>query len=76
MSAIFIGTAIAMEHRKRSPSLVRFGIFEADLTAGELRRSGSRVQLQQQPFQVLAALLDRPGEMITRDELQNNIWPG
>lgn len=75
MSAIFIGTAIAMEHRKRSPSVVRFGIFEADLTAGELRRSGSRVQLQQQPFQVLAALLERPGEMIARDELQNKIWP-
>jgi TolB-like protein/Tfp pilus assembly protein PilF len=55
---------------------VRFGIFDADLSAGELRRSGSRVQLQQQPFQVLAALLARPGELIPRDELQNKIWPG
>ena len=65
-----------MEHGKRSPSRVRFGVFDADLSAGELRRSGSRVQLQQQPFQVLAALLARPGEMIPRDELQNKIWPG
>lgn len=74
-SAIFIGTATVMEQRKRSPWRVRFGLFEADLTAGELRRSGSRVRLQQQPFQVLAALLERPGEMMTRAELQNKIWP-
>jgi DNA-binding winged helix-turn-helix (wHTH) protein/Tol biopolymer transport system component len=55
--------------------VIRFGIFEVDLRAGELRRNGSRVKLQEQPFQVLAALLDRPGEVVTRDELQKRLWP-
>ena len=59
---------------KPSP-IIRFGIFEADLQAGELLRQGIKVKLQQQPFQVLAALLQRPGEVVTRDELQRRIWP-
>jgi DNA-binding winged helix-turn-helix (wHTH) protein len=54
---------------------VRFGIFEADLRAGELRRSGSKVRLQDQPFQVLAMLLERPGQIVTREELQTRLWP-
>ena len=54
--------------------VVRFGVFEVDLVAGELRRNGTRVKLQEQPFQVLAALLERPGEIVTRDELQERIW--
>jgi TolB-like protein/DNA-binding winged helix-turn-helix (wHTH) protein/Flp pilus assembly protein TadD len=54
---------------------LRFGIFEADLRAGELTRSGSRVRLQEQPFQLLAALLDRSGELVTRQELQAILWP-
>ena len=54
---------------------VRFGIFEVDLWAGELRRNGVKVKLQEQPFQVLATLLERPGEIITRDELQKKLWP-
>jgi TolB-like protein/DNA-binding winged helix-turn-helix (wHTH) protein/Tfp pilus assembly protein PilF len=53
----------------------RFGVFELDLRAGELRKHGLRVRLQGQPFQVLAILLDRPGEVITREELQKNLWP-
>ncbi len=53
---------------------VRFGIFEVDLAAGELRRSGTRVKLQEQPFQVLAALLERPGEIVSKEELQGRIW--
>ncbi len=53
----------------------RFGIFEVDLRAGELRRSGYRVKLQEQPFQVLAQLLERPGEVVTREDLRNHLWP-
>ena len=54
---------------------VRFGPFEVDPQSGELRRSGRRVNLQGQPFQVLALLLERPGEMVTRDELCTRLWP-
>jgi len=54
---------------------VRFGIFEADLQTGELRRNGSRVRLQEQPFQILTALLERPGGVVTRQELRERLWP-
>jgi len=54
---------------------VRFGVFEVDLRAGELRKRGSKVKLQEQPFQVLALLLERPGDVVTRDELQRRLWP-
>ena len=56
--------------------VVRFGIFEADFRAGELRRAGARIELHDQPFQVLAMLLDRPGELVNRDELRKRLWPG
>ena len=62
-----------MEDVKRPP--IRFGIFEVDLQAGELRRRGVKVKLQQQPFQVLAMLLERPGEVVTREEIQKRLWP-
>ena len=54
-----------------SPSgrVLRFGVFEVDLAAGELRKSGVRIRLQEQPFQVLTFLLSRPGDVITREEL-------
>ena len=55
--------------------MVQFGIFEVDLRAGELRRNGSRVRLQEQPFQILALLLERPGEVVTRDQLRARLWP-
>src|ERR1700733_13709224 len=54
---------------------VRFGAFEADLHAGEVRKSGSRIKLQEQPFKVLQILLERPGTLVTREELQSRIWP-
>jgi Tol biopolymer transport system component/DNA-binding winged helix-turn-helix (wHTH) protein len=53
----------------------RFGVFELDLRAGELRRNGSKVKLQEQPFQLLAELLDRPGQVVTREELRHRLWP-
>jgi DNA-binding winged helix-turn-helix (wHTH) protein/Tol biopolymer transport system component len=54
--------------------IMRFGTFEVDLNAGELRRKGARVRLQDQPFQVLAMLLERPGEVVTREELHRRLW--
>jgi DNA-binding winged helix-turn-helix (wHTH) protein/Tol biopolymer transport system component len=55
--------------------VIRFGIFEADLHAGELRRNGSKIKLQDQPFQLLALLLMKPGEVVTREELRGKLWP-
>jgi serine/threonine protein kinase/Tol biopolymer transport system component len=54
---------------------LRFGIFEVDLRAGELRKQGLKVRLQEQPFQVLAMLLEHPGEVVTREDLQKTLWP-
>jgi DNA-binding winged helix-turn-helix (wHTH) protein len=54
---------------------IRFGEFEADLRAGEIRRSGSRIKLQDQPFRVLQILLEHRGDLVTREELQSRIWP-
>jgi DNA-binding winged helix-turn-helix (wHTH) protein len=53
----------------------RFGAFEADTATGELRKAGVRLRLQDQPFQVLIWLLDRPGEVLTREELRQRLWP-
>jgi TolB-like protein/DNA-binding winged helix-turn-helix (wHTH) protein len=53
----------------------RFGLFEADVHAGELRKSGVRVPLQEQPFQVLVTLLQRPGNLVWREELRQEVWP-
>jgi Tol biopolymer transport system component/DNA-binding winged helix-turn-helix (wHTH) protein len=55
--------------------VIRFGPFEIDLRAGELRYDGQKVRLQEQPFQVLAMLLERPGEIVTREELRGRLWP-
>ena len=54
--------------------LFRFGTFEADLRTGELRKAGRKVGIQEQPFKVLAALLARPGEMVAREELKEQLW--
>lgn len=55
---------------------VRFGDFEADFRTQELRKQGVRVKLPQQSFQILQILLERPGELVTRDELRQALWPG
>jgi TolB-like protein/DNA-binding winged helix-turn-helix (wHTH) protein len=57
------------------PRVIKFGLFEADLAAGELRKSGLRQKLAGQPFQVLQVLLEHPQEIVTREELQQRIWP-
>ncbi len=54
---------------------IHFGIFEVDLRSGELFRQGAKVKLQNQPFQLLAVLLDRPGEVVSREELRKRLWP-
>jgi TolB-like protein/DNA-binding winged helix-turn-helix (wHTH) protein/Flp pilus assembly protein TadD len=60
-----------LHHRVR----LRFGVFELDLRAGELRKHGLRIRIQEQPFQVLALMLEHPGEVVTREELQKKLWP-
>ena len=55
--------------------LLRFGVFEVDLAAGELRKNGARIRLQEQPFQVLVALLEKAGKVVTREDLRQKIWP-
>ncbi len=57
------------------PRRYRFGAYEADTSTGELRRQGIRLRLNAQPFQVLCLLLDRPGELLTRDEIARALWP-
>lgn len=59
---------------QNSSRVLRFGVFEADLRSGELRKSGIKLRLTGQPFQVLAALLERAGEVVTREELQQKLW--
>src|SRR6201998_1647456 len=60
---------------RTNQNVLRFGLFELNLRAGELRKSGIRIKLQEQPFQILAMLLGRPGEIVTREELQKRLWP-
>ncbi|MGB2901019.1 MAG: winged helix-turn-helix domain-containing protein [Candidatus Acidiferrum sp.] len=55
--------------------VLQFGVFQADLRAGELRKSGARIKLQEQPFQILTMLLERPGDVLTREELRQKLWP-
>jgi serine/threonine protein kinase/DNA-binding winged helix-turn-helix (wHTH) protein len=59
----------------RTSSRRRFGEFELDERAAELRKPGRRIRLQQQPFQILMMLLDRPGEVVTREEIRKRLWP-
>src|SRR4051794_32235526 len=59
-----------MESRK-----VRFGVFELDLSAGELRKSGVRIKLQEQPLRILEVLLDHRGQIVSRDEIRSLLWP-
>ena len=64
-----------MPEESPSAGLVRFGVFELDRRSGELRKAGVRVSLQEQALQVLTLLLERPGDLVTRDELRQRLWP-
>jgi TolB-like protein/DNA-binding winged helix-turn-helix (wHTH) protein/Flp pilus assembly protein TadD len=68
------GWVFPMPEKEQLPGQLRFGVFEVDLRAGELRKHGLRVRLQEQPFQVLAMLLKHAGEVVTREELQKKLW--
>jgi TolB-like protein/DNA-binding winged helix-turn-helix (wHTH) protein/Tfp pilus assembly protein PilF len=63
-----------MSESAHAPRVVKFGVFDVDMRAGRLCKAGLRVKLQEQPFQVLAVLLERPGEVITREELRQRLW--
>jgi DNA-binding winged helix-turn-helix (wHTH) protein len=64
-----------MERSHPSSQVVRFATFEVDFRAEELRKDGVKIRLRGQPFQVLSMLLERPGEVVTREELQKKLWP-
>jgi Tol biopolymer transport system component/DNA-binding winged helix-turn-helix (wHTH) protein len=64
-----------MEDSRSVPSALRFGVFDLDPKAGELRKKGMKVRLQGQPIDILVLLLQRPGKIVTREELQENLWP-
>src|SRR5215471_5875402 len=64
-----------MEQTNGTYRIIRFGAFDVDSRSGELRKAGTRIRLQAQPFKVLLALLERPGELVSRDELRRRIWP-
>src|SRR5208337_5167313 len=68
-------TASSMPVPQNNSRVARFGVFELDLNAGELRKSGVKLRLQGQPFQVLALLLERAGDVVTREELRQQLWP-
>ena len=63
-----------MDPNGREPQILQFGVFELDLAQGELRKHGQKIKLQERPFQLLAALLERPGQVVTRDELVRRLW--
>jgi TolB-like protein/DNA-binding winged helix-turn-helix (wHTH) protein len=64
-----------MQQTEMSSSKLKFGVFEVDLQAGELTRLGKRVRLQEQPLQLLSMLLEKPGVLVTREELHLKLWP-
>lgn len=64
-----------MDRATKNDRLIRFSIFELDRNSGELFKQGRKVKLQGQPFELLLALLERPGEVLTREELRQKIWP-
>src|SRR5258708_7823276 len=69
------GRIMPIHPSNREARLLRFGVFEVDLFAGELRKNGARIRLQEQPFQVLASLLRNAGQVVTREDLREKIWP-
>jgi len=72
--AVIAGVFVEIPQRS-ARRVLRFGEFEVDLRAGELFKQGIKIKLQQQPFRVLALLLEHPGEIVTREELRQTIWP-
>jgi DNA-binding winged helix-turn-helix (wHTH) protein/tetratricopeptide (TPR) repeat protein len=67
-------SSVDMADEANSGRVLRFGVFEADLASGELRKQGRRLRLQEQPFRILTLLLDRPGQVVSRDEIRAALW--
>jgi TolB-like protein/Tfp pilus assembly protein PilF len=65
-----------MQEASDGPGRLRFGVFEFDLRAGELTKDGRRIRLQGQPIQLLGMLVQKPGELVTREEVHSRLWPG
>lgn len=64
-----------MQKEASSSGILRFGTFEVDVRAGELRKGGARIRLQEQPLRILEMLLAHPGQLVTREELRGRLWP-
>src|SRR5258708_28092730 len=64
-----------MDTRDECERPVRFGVFELDVRSRELRRDGARVRLQEQPFEIVRLLLERPGTVVARDDIRRTLWP-
>src|SRR5256885_3489752 len=72
---IHSGDLSRVEHGVDPKLALRFGLYEVDLLQGVLSRQGVRLKIQEQPFRILTLLLQRPGEIVTREELQQSLWP-
>src|SRR2546426_5789518 len=68
-------SALSANSTRNARRILRFGVFQLDVRTGELRKHGVKVKLQGKPLQVLQALVERPGEILTREELQRRLWP-
>ena len=75
MLPVVLHYGVYMPVPQANSRIVRFGVFELNLSAGELRKNGVKLRLQDQPFQILATLLERAGEVVTREELRQKLWP-
>ena len=64
-----------MDSQAHNAEAFRFGVYQLDPAAGELRKSGLRIKLQEQPFQILTVLLERSGEIVSREDLRRRLWP-
>src|SRR5499427_8023714 len=71
----FLGLLFRMPAPASSTDRVQFGVFELDLQRAELRKNGVKVKLQEQPLKILQVLLENPGQIVSREELRNRIWP-
>src|SRR5215469_15625141 len=72
---VSFGGGFIMGPSSTKPSSLRFGLFSVDLSSLELCRNGRRVALQEKPFRILAMLLERPGDLVTREEIRKELWP-
>jgi DNA-binding winged helix-turn-helix (wHTH) protein len=73
---VYIQTEAPMPQPAPAPAILRFDVYALDLRAGELYKNGRKIKLQEQPFQILAMLLEHPGDVVTREEMRQRLWSG